>query len=52
MNESPDANVNADESTACPACGSENTARIAARTLTYRCRDCNNEFGLDDSPME
>jgi transposase-like protein len=51
MSESP--NTDEDESpVSCPACESENTVQITARGLTYQCRDCNNEFGLNGEPME
>lgn len=51
MNDSPDTDEN-ESAVACPACESENTVQIAARSPTYRCRDCNNEFRLDSGPME
>ena len=51
MNDSLDAAAD-ESSVACPACDSENTVQIAARGLTYQCRDCNNEFGQNGGPME
>ena len=59
MSDTPDTDADGDAPHAyadenavpCPACDSVNTVQFAARGIQYQCRDCNNEFTPNSTPM-